>query len=201
MSEITCKKIWHIKTVFKFQLYLHHKHYAMEEEEKLTEAELREDAESYMNKLRLRSEFAIIIGVPLLLLLCFAEYNFNRDLMVMVLYVVLCAILALSNIVRCKSIKSIDFYEFSLQEIAVRMKTMKKRQTILLYAILGCVLVWIAVLPFVNWGFVLKSFVIGVLFALIVFVAYKHFLSSSNGADNDYDDMISQLENFQQTDL
>lgn len=44
----------------------------MEEDEKLTEAELREDAESYMNKLRLRSEFAIIIGVPLLLFLCYA---------------------------------------------------------------------------------------------------------------------------------
>ena len=173
----------------------------MEEEEKLTEAELREDAESYMNKLRLRSEFAIIIGVPLLLFLCFAEYNFNRDLMVMVLYAVLCVILALSNIVRCKSIKSIDFQETSLQEIAVRMKTMKKRQKISLYAILGCVLVWIVVLPFVNWGFVLKSFVIGVLFALIVFVAYKLFLRSRNGADNDYDNMISQLENFQQTDL
>ena len=173
----------------------------MEEEEKLTEAELREDAESYLNKLRLRSEFAIIIGVPLLLFLCFAEYSFNRDLMVMILYAVLCVILALSNIMRCKAIKSIDFQDFSLQEIAARMKTMKKRETFSLYAVLGCVLVWIVVLPFVNWGFVLKSFVIGVLFALIVFVAYKLFLRSRNGADNDYDDMISQLENFQQTDL
>ena len=173
----------------------------MEDDEKLTETELREDAESYLNKLRLRSEFAIIIGVPLLLFLCFAEYSFNRDLMVMILYAVLCVILALSNIMRCKAIKSIDFQGFSLQEIAARMKTMKKRQTFSLYAILGCVLVWIVVLPFVNWGFVLKSFVIGVLFALIVFVAYKLFLSSRNGADNDYDDMISQLENFQQTDL
>ena len=173
----------------------------MEEEEKLTEAELREDAESYLNKLRLRSEFAIIIGVPLLLFLCFAEYSFNRDLMVMILYAVLCVILALSNIMRCKAIKSIDLHGFSLQEIAARMKTMKKREAFSLYAVLGCVLVWIVVLPFVNWGFVLKSFVIGVLFALIVFVAYKLFLRSRNGADNDYDDMISQLENFQQTDL
>ena len=173
----------------------------MEEEEKLTESELREDAESYLNKLCLRSEFAIIIGVPLLLFLCFAEYSFNRDLMVMILYAVLCVILALSNIMRCKAIKSIDFQDFSLQEIAARMKTMKKRETISIYVILGCVLVWIVVLPFVNWGFVLKSFVIGVLFALIVFVAYKLFLRSRNGADNDYDNMISQLENFQQTDL
>lgn len=150
----------------------------MEEEEKLTETELREDAESYMNKLRLRSEFAIIIGVPLLLFLCYAEYSFNRDLMVMVLYAVLCVILALSNIVRCKSIKSIDFQGFSLQEIAGRMKIVKKRQTFSLYAVLGCVWAWIIVLPFVNWGFVLKSFVIGVLFALIVFVAYKLFCAA-----------------------
>ena len=169
----------------------------MEEEEKLTEAELREDAESYLNKLRLRSEFAIIIGVPLLLFLCFAEYSFNRDLMVMILYAVLCVILALSKIMRCKAIKSIDFQDFSLQEIAARMKTMKKRETFSLYAVLGCVWAWIIVLPFVNWGFVLKSFVIGVLFALIVFVAYKLFLRSRNGAGNDFDDMISQLENFQ----
>ena len=173
----------------------------MEHEEKLTEAELREDAESYMNKLRLRSEFAIIIGVPLLLLLCFAEYNFNRDLMVMVLYAVLCVILALSNIVRCKSIKSIDFHETSLQEIALRMKTMKKRQTFSLYAVLGCVLAWIVVLPFVNWGFVLISFVVAILCALVIFAAYKLFLRGRNGAGNDFDDMISQLENFQQTDL
>ena len=173
----------------------------MEEDEKLTETELREDAESYLNKLRLRSEFAIIIGVPLLLFLCYAEYSFNRDLIGMILLAVLCVILALSNIMRCKAIKSIDFQGFSLQEIAARMKTMKKCQTFSLYAVLGCVLVWIVVLPFVNWGFVLKSFVIGVLFALIVFVAYKLFLRSRNGADNDYDNMISQLENFQQTDL
>ena len=129
----------------------------MEEEEKLTEAELREDAESYMNKLRLRSEFAIIIGVPLLLFLCYAEYSFNRDLIGMILLAVLCVILALSNIMRCKAIKSIDFHETSLQEIALRMKTMKKRQTFSLYAVLGCVLAWIVVLPFVNWGFVLPA--------------------------------------------
>lgn len=173
----------------------------MEEDEKLTEAELREDAESYMNKLRLRSEFAIIIGVPLLLFLCYAEYNFNRDLMVMVLCAVLCVILVLSNIVRCKSIKSIDFHGFSLQEIAARMKMVKKRQTISLYAVLGCVWAWIIVLPFVNWGFALISFFIGVLCALVVFVAYKLFLRSRNGVSDDFDDMISQLENFQQTDL
>ena len=102
----------------------------MDEKEKLTEAELREDAESYMNKLRLRSEFAIIIGVPLLLFLCYAEYSFNCDLIGMILLAVLCVILALSNIMRCKAIKSIDFQGFSLQEIAARMKTMKKRETI-----------------------------------------------------------------------
>ena len=173
----------------------------MEDDEKLTETELREDAESYLNKLRLRSEFAIIIGVPLLLFLCYAEYSFNRDLIGMILLVVLCVILALSNIMRCKAIKSIDFQDFSLQEIAARMKTMKKRETFSLYAVLGCVLAWIVVLPFVNWGFVLKSFVIGVLFALIVFVAYKLFLRSRNGVSDDFADMISQLENFQQTDL
>lgn len=186
-----------------FRYICNHKHCVMEmeEDEKLTETELREDAESYMNKLRLRSEFTIIIGVPLLLFLCYAEYNFNRDLMVMVLYAVLCVILALSNIVRCKSIKSIDFQSFSLQEIAARMKKVKKRQTISLYAVLGCVWAWIIVLPFVNWGFALISFFIGVLCALVVFVAYKLFLRSRNGVSDDFDDMISQLENFQQTDL
>ena len=58
----------------------------MEEEEKLTEAELHEDAESYLNKLRLRSEFAIIIGVPLLLFLCYYEYACCHHLMEMILF-------------------------------------------------------------------------------------------------------------------
>ena len=173
----------------------------MDEKEKLTEAELREDVESYMNKLRLRNEFSIIIGVPLLLFLCYAEYDFNRDLIGMILLAVLCVISALTGIMRCKAIKSIDFQGLSLQEIAARMKTMKKRQTISLYAVLGCVWAWIIVLPFVNWGFALISFFIGVLCALVVFAAYKLFLRSRNGVSDDFDDMISQLENFQQTDL
>ena len=173
----------------------------MDEKEKLTEAELREDVESYMNKLRLRNEFSIIIGVPLLLFLCYAEYDFNRDLIGMILLAVLCVILALSNIMRCKAIKSIDFQGLSLQEIAARMKTMKKRQTISLYVILGCVWAWIVAKDFVKWGFSFKLVIVGVLSALIIFVAYKLFLRNVNGVSNDFDDMILQLENFQQTDL
>ena len=173
----------------------------MDEKEKLTEAELREDAESYMNKLRLRSEFAIIIGVPLLLFLCYAEYDFNRDLVGMILLAVLCVINALMGIMRCKSIKSIDFQGLSLQEIAARMKTMKKRETISIYVILGCVWVWIVAKDFVKWGFSFKLVIVGVLSALIIFVAYKLFLRNVNGVSNDFDDMILQLENFQQTDL
>lgn len=173
----------------------------MEEDEKLTEAELREDAESYLNKLRLRSEFAIIIGVPLLLFLCYAEYSFNRDLIGMILLAVLCVILALSNIMRCKAIKSVDFQGFSLQEIAARMKTMKKCETISIYVILGCVWAWIVAKDFVKWGFGFNLVIMAILSALIIFVAYKLFLRSRNGAGNDFDDMFSQLENFQQTDL
>ena len=37
--------------------------------------------------------------------------------------------------------------------------------------------------------------------AFIIFVAYKLFLRSRNGVSDDFADMISQLENFQQTDL
>ena len=88
-----------------------------------------------------------------------------------------------------------------MQEIAARMKTMKKCQTISLYVILGCVWVWIVAKDFVKWGFGFNLVIMAIFSALIIFVAYKLFLRSRNGAGNDFDDMISQLENFQQTDL
>ena len=173
----------------------------MEEEEKLTEAELREDAESYLNKLRLRSEFAIIIGVPLLLFLCYYEYACCHHLMEMILFGILCVLLALANIMRCRTIKSIDFQNDSLQEIANRMKVLKKREMIVVRMILVCLLAWPVLIAFRGSGFVFKSCIAGVLDAFIIFVAYKIFLRSRNGAGNDFDDMVSQLENFQQTDL
>ena len=171
----------------------------MEEEEKLTEAELREDAESYLNKLRLRSEFAIIIGVPLLLFLCFAEYSFNRDLMVMILYAVLCVILALSNIMRCKAIKSIDFHNLTLREIADQMKMLKKRRRLMGYVVCGCLWICVAVISFLNWGFSIKSFI---MIAVWTLIAVGFFVFRKRSLNNDdYDDMISQLENSQLTDL
>ena len=103
----------------------------MEEEEKLTEAELREDADSYLNKLRLRSEFAIIVGVPLLLFLCYYEYACCHQLMEMILFGILCVLVALANIMRCRTVKSIDFQNDSLQEIANRMKVLKKRRRLM----------------------------------------------------------------------
>lgn len=171
----------------------------MEEDEKLTEAELREDAESYMNKLRLRSEFAIFIGVPLVLLLCFAEYGFNHHLMELILFAVLCVYVVLVGIMDCKSIKSIDFHNLTLREIADQMKMLKKRRRLMGYVVCGCLLVCVAVISFLNWGFSLKSFIMIVIWILIAvgfFVFRKRSLNNE-----DYDGMISQLENFQLTDL
>ena len=173
----------------------------MEDDEKLTEAELREDAESYLNKLRLRNEFAIIIDVPLLLFLCYYEYACCHHLIEMILFGILYVLFALANIMLCRTVKSIDFQNDSLQEIANRMKVLKKREMIVVRMILVCLLAWPVLIAFKGSGSVFKSCIAGVLGAFIIFVAYKLFLRSRNGAGNDFDDMISQLENFQQTDL
>ena len=173
----------------------------MEEEEKLTEAELREDADSYLNKLRLRSEFAIIIGVPLLLFLCYYEYACCHQLMEMILFGIPCVLVALANIMRCRTIKSIDFQNDSLQEIANRMKVLKKREEIIVRMILVCLLAWPVLIAFRGSSSAFKSCIAGVLGAFVIFVAYKLFLRSRNRSGNDYDDMISQLENYRQTDL
>lgn len=171
----------------------------MEEDEKLTETELREDAESYMNKLRLRSEFAIFIGVPLFLLLCFAEYSFNHHLMELILFAVLCVFAVLVGIMDIRAIKSIDFRNFPLQDIANRMKVLKKRRKVMGYAVCACLWVCVAVISFPNWGLSVKSFI---MIAVWVLVAVGFFVFQKRSLNNDdYDDMISQLENFQQTDL
>lgn len=169
----------------------------MEKDEKLSEAELRKDADFYMYKICLRSEIAMFIVLPLFLLLCFVGgFNNLREMILLAIFVFG---VALTGILDCITIKSIDYQNFTLNKIADRMKMLRKRRRLIHYVVCACFLIYVAVISFLNWGFSLKSFIMIAVWFLIV-VVFSYFRKRSLNND-DYDDMISQLENFQQTDL